>query len=128
MGVIYHRRDPHEHAARLHALTAPGGQVIVESLVVQDATPLIPADRYARMRNVWWLPTPERLAECVAQAGFIDAQVIDVTPTSPSEQRRTPWMTFDSLAEALDPSDPSRTVEGHPAPVRALVTARRPAN
>jgi tRNA (mo5U34)-methyltransferase len=35
-------------------------------------------------------------------------------------------MTFDSLGEALDPTDPRRTVEGHPAPVRAMVIGRRP--
>jgi tRNA (mo5U34)-methyltransferase len=33
-------------------------------------------------------------------------------------------MRFESLAEALDPRDPTRTVEGHPAPRRAVLLAR----
>jgi tRNA (mo5U34)-methyltransferase len=41
--------------------------------------------------------------------------------TTPEEQRATPWSTGHSLKESLDPNDPSRTVEGHPAPRRVLV-------
>ncbi|HAR31803.1 MAG TPA: tRNA 5-methoxyuridine(34)/uridine 5-oxyacetic acid(34) synthase CmoB, partial [Gammaproteobacteria bacterium] len=43
-----------------------------------------------------------------------------------SEQRRTAWMTFESLGEALDPDHPDRTIEGWQAPVRAIVLARKP--
>jgi tRNA (mo5U34)-methyltransferase len=32
-------------------------------------------------------------------------------------------MTFHSLANFLDPEDPTRTVEGYPAPRRAIFTA-----
>jgi len=39
------------------------------------------------------------------------------------EQRRTPWMTFHSLEEFLDPEDNTRTIEGFPAPRRAILTA-----
>ena len=42
------------------------------------------------------------------------------------EQRRTDWMRFESLRDFLDAEDPSRTVEGHPAPVRAVMLAERP--
>jgi tRNA (mo5U34)-methyltransferase len=35
-------------------------------------------------------------------------------------------MHFGSLADALDPTEPRRTVEGHPAPVRAIVAGRKP--
>ncbi|MDO9173610.1 MAG: DUF1698 domain-containing protein, partial [Actinomycetota bacterium] len=31
-----------------------------------------------------------------------------------------------SLADFLDPHDLSRTIEGHPAPVRAVVVATKP--
>jgi tRNA (mo5U34)-methyltransferase len=36
-------------------------------------------------------------------------------------------MTFESLTEALDPDDPNLTIEGWPAPQRAVVVSRRPA-
>lgn len=127
MGVIYHRRDPAAHLARLRDLLRPGGQLVLEGLVVEDpATPLLtPGNRYAKMRNVWSIPSPDRLVGWVEGAGFRDARVVDVTPTTAVEQRRTQWMRFESLADFLDAADPSRTVEGHPAPVRAVCVAVR---
>lgn len=126
MGVIYHRRNPEAHARELFAHVRPGGEVVVESLIVEGADPLIPGGRYARMRNVHVLPTARLLTGWLQGAGFVDARTVDVTATTTAEQRTTPWMRFESLAEALDGEDPSRTVEGHPAPVRAIVVARKP--
>ena len=60
------------------------------------------------------------------EAGLEDVRCIDQTPTTIEEQRSTPWMRFQSLEHALDPIDPSRTIEGHPAPVRAVVTGKKP--
>ena len=54
-------------------------------------------------------------------AGFTGVRLLDVSPTTVAEQRGTDWMRFDSLTQALDPEDPTRTVEGHPAPLRAAV-------
>jgi tRNA (mo5U34)-methyltransferase len=124
MGVIYHRRDPVEHAGRLFRHTRPGGQVVLESLVV-EGEPLRPPERYARMRNVWTIPTPALLADWLAQAGFDDVRVVDVTPTTTGEQHTTEWMRFESLADALSPGGET-TVEGLPAPVRAVAVARKP--
>ena len=85
-----------------------------------------PADRYARMRNVWLLPTIAELTTWLARTGYTDIEVIDKSITSIDEQRSTEWMNFESLAEALDPNDPMRTVEGWPAPHRVVVTATSP--
>lgn len=132
MGVIYHRRDPRAHVVRLHDCTRPGGRVLLESLIVEGTSPLHPArqpgsdHRYARMRNVHIVPTIEKLERWLRGAGFADVEVVDVSPTTQDEQRRTDWMSFESLAEALDPTDPTRTIEGYPAPVRASLIARRP--
>ena len=126
MGVIYHRRDPFAHLQKLYALTRPGGQTIVESLIVMDDASLHPAQRYARMRNVWWLPSVADLVDNMRSAGFTDVQCVDVSATTLDEQRTTEWMRFESLAAALDPDDPSLTVEGYPAPRRAIVVGNRP--
>jgi tRNA (mo5U34)-methyltransferase len=132
MGVIYHRKEPAEHAARLHSFTRPGGRVLLESLVVDADECLYPADetatgrRYARMRNVTVIPTVERMTDWLTTAGFEHIQLVDVTPTTIEEQRATDWMSFESLAESLDPTDPARTVEGYPAPMRAALLAHRP--
>ncbi|MFW6093497.1 MAG: tRNA 5-methoxyuridine(34)/uridine 5-oxyacetic acid(34) synthase CmoB [Pseudomonadota bacterium] len=125
LGVIYHRRDPQEHAARLFHHTRPGGQVVLESLVVEAPEPLRPDGRYARMRNVHVVPTPALMCSWLEDAGFADARVVDVARTTPAEQRSTDWMRFHSLTQALDESG-TRTVEGHPPPTRAVVVARRP--
>ena len=58
--------------------------------------------------------------------GFEDPEVIDVTITTTEEQRSTEWMQFHSLENFLDPDDSNKTIEGFPAPRRAIVTARVP--
>jgi len=132
MGVVYHRSDPAEHVSRLYRCTRPGGRVLLESLVVETPDSLHPGDfpeargRYARMRNVSIVPTIGRMTTWLAAAGFEEISIVDVSPTNIAEQRSTDWMTFESLAEALDPTDSSRTVEGFPAPIRAALLAHRP--
>jgi tRNA (mo5U34)-methyltransferase len=126
MGVVYHRRDPVAHVRALADCLRPGGQLVLESLVVTEGPDIIAPERYARMRNVHAVPTLASLAAYAERAGLTDVRVVDVTPTSTSEQRRTAWMTFESLGEALDPDHPDRTIEGWQAPVRAIVLARKP--
>lgn len=128
MGVLYHRKEPASHLERIHSLLKDGGTMVLETLVLpksREEDLLIPEDRYARMRNVWAVPGTDRLLRWVEGAGFERASLVDVTPTTVLEQRSTAWMTFDSLEQALDPSDHSKTVEGLPAPVRAIIIARR---
>ncbi len=137
MGVLYHRRDPLEHLSQLRALLRPGGRLVLETLVLPPSQAdeiLEPRPRYARMRNVWAIPGTARLLRWAGLAGFRGARVVDVTPTTPDEQRSTDWMQFESLADALDAlpgatadedNGAGRTVEGHPAPIRAIVIARR---
>lgn len=128
MGVLYHRRDASRHLERLHSLLRRGGTLVLETLVLPDAHSdevLQPKGRYARMRNVWAIPGCERLLRWAREAGFHEARVVDVSWTTTDEQRSTPWMTFESLDKALDPADVRLTVEGLPAPRRAVVIARR---
>ena len=127
MGVLYHRRDPHHHLERIRSLLKTDGTLVLETLVLPQDQPnsqLVPEGRYARMRNVWAIPGIRRLAGWVDQAGFSEVRVVDVTPTTTREQRTTRWMCFESLEQALDPDDDSLTVEGLPAPVRAVLIAR----
>jgi len=123
MGVLYHRRKPVEHLELLKNLTRPGGRVILETLVLEgdDKNLLKPSGRYARMRNVHAIPSLAVLREWLDEAGLPDAQVLDVSKTTTNEQRSTEWMNFESLRECLDMKNPSLTVEGHPAPIRAAL-------
>jgi len=126
MGILYHRRSPIDHLLELKSLLRNGGELILETLVVagDEQNCLMPHGRYAKMRNVWFIPSVEMLSLWLKRAGFKAIQVVDVTPTSIEEQRGTEWMIFESLANFLDPNDPTRTIEGHPTPVRAILTAK----
>ena len=87
---------------------------------------LVPGDRYAQMRNVYFIPSAEALKCWLEKCGFVDVKIADMCVTSLDEQRRTDWMTSESLAEFLDPNDRSKTIEGYPAPLRAVLTAKNP--
>ncbi len=128
MGVLYHRRSPIDHLSELRQTLRPGGQLVLETLYLPGAEAFArtPPDRYARMRNVWLLPTVAELTVWLERTGFRNIEVIDQSVTTVDEQRSTEWMRFESLAEALDPDDPTLTVEGWPAPHRVVFTATSP--
>lgn len=128
MGVLYHRASPFECLWRLKQQLACGGQLVLETLVVDgdETTALVPQDRYAMMNNVYFLPSVAALTVWLKKAGFVDVRCVDVSQTSSDEQRRTEWMQYHSLSDFLDARDPSRTVEGYPRPTRAVFVAQRP--
>lgn len=128
MGVLYHRPSPLEHLMQLKEALRPGGELVLETLVVEgDATTvLLPGERYAAMPNVYFLPSSAALCQWLERCGFHNVRVVDEAVTTTQEQRPTGWMTFQSLADFLAPDDPTRTREGYPAPRRAVVMANRP--
>jgi len=125
MGVLYHRKSPIEHIEQLKSLLRAGGELVIETLVVDGPEDgcLVPEGRYAKMRNVWNIPSVPTLEKWLTGCGLKQVRTVDVTTTSTAEQRATDWMTFESLPDFLDPADPTKTVEGHPAPKRAVVVA-----
>lgn len=128
MGVLYHRRSPIEHLEALWAKLRPGGQLVLETLVVNgdSSTVLVPPKRYAMMRNVWFLPALDALKLWLVKVGFTAVQIIDHSTTTIDEQRQTKWMQYHSLANFLDPNDSSLTIEQHPRPQRAILLAIKP--
>ena len=107
----------------------PGGELCLETLVIEGGAGqvLLPEGRYARMRNVWFLPTAAELLSWLKRCSFSNARVVDESDTSTEEQRSTEWMQFESLQQSLDSHNPALTVEGLPAPRRAVIIANRPA-
>jgi tRNA (mo5U34)-methyltransferase len=130
LGVLYHRRSPVDHITELLSFVRDGGEVILETLVVpgDKETILVPRDRYAKMANVWFLPSTAALENLLHRAGLVNIRTVDVNQTSTSEQRTTEWMDFQSLSDFLYPDDLSLTYEGYPAPRRAIVIANKPGN
>lgn len=126
MGVLYHVRSPMDHLLCLKQQLAPDGQLVLETLVVdgEEGYSLTPKERYARMGNVWFVPSVPTVSAWLHRCGFHDIRLVDVSVTGQSEQCRTDWMPFESLIDGLDPNDNSLTIEGLPAPRRAIVTAR----
>ena len=127
MGVLYHRRSPFEHLYRLKDCLRQGGELVIETLVIEgeEGMTLVPQGRYARMPNVWFLPSCDTLHEWLEKAGFKKISQVNVSKTSTDEQRTSEWMTFESLPEALDHDDPAITIEGYPAPMRAIFIAEK---
>lgn len=128
MGVLYHRRSPIDHLLELKGTLRKGGEVVLETLIVEGELgySLMPKDRYSVMRNVWFIPSIQTLELWLHRAGFIDIRCIESNRTTIDEQRSTDWMQFQSLKDFLDPDDPSRTLEGYPAPMRATFVATKP--
>lgn len=128
MGVLYHRRSPIDHIMDLKAQLLPGGELVLETLVVPESFGqlLVPEDRYAQMRNVWFLPSVSELEIWLRRCGFKNVRCVDLNQTSIEEQRSTEWMEWNSLESFLDPKDHSKTIEGYPAPLRAVMLCDKP--
>lgn len=127
MGVLYHRRSPLDHLLELRDALRPGGELVLETLVIDGplGAILMPEGRYAKMRNVWFIPSPPTLELWLQRCGFTNIRTVDVTTTSLDEQRSSDWMQFESLKDFLMTDDATRTGEGYPAPRRAIVIANR---
>ncbi|RMG34189.1 MAG: tRNA 5-methoxyuridine(34)/uridine 5-oxyacetic acid(34) synthase CmoB [Gammaproteobacteria bacterium] len=127
MGVLYHRRSPIDHLVELKQALRPGGELVLETLVIEGGPDkvLIPEGRYAKMRNVWFIPSVAALERWLRRCGYRNIRTISVCATSVEEQRTTEWMRFESLSDFLDPADSTRTIEGYPAPRRAVVLCNR---
>jgi len=126
MGVLYHRKSPIHHLKELANCLKSNGHLVIETLVVNgdESTCLIPTNRYAQMRNVWFLPSVEMLKIMLERSGFDNVQCIDLTETTIEEQRTTEWMKFHSLKQFLN-EDLNKTIEGYALPLRATLTAQK---
>jgi len=127
MGVLYHRRSPIDHIKQLMDCLVDGGELVLETLIIEgdENTVLVPKDRYASMRNVWFIPSIELLTRWCQRAGLNNIRVVDINQTSTEEQRATDWMNFHSLKDFLDPDNANKTIEGYPAPRRAILIAEK---
>lgn len=128
MGVLYHRRKPKEHLEELYQVLSNKGQLVLETLIIDTPESQIlklNGGRYAKMRNVHYIPSVMRLFEDMQQTGWENIQLVDTNQTSIKEQRVTSWIGEQSLLDFLDAKDKSRTIEGHPAPIRATIIATK---
>ncbi len=125
MGVLYHRPSPVEMLRDIHDSMRKGGELILENLILEtrENLCLFPKERYAKMRNVYFIPDLLVMESWLSRAGFKNIKCVDITRTDQDEQRKTRWIQTESLKDFLDPNDALKTVEGYPAPVRAIFLA-----
>jgi len=127
MGVLYHRKSPLDHLTQLKNQLVKGGELVLETLVVDGDvnTVLVPSDRYAKMKNVYFIPSVAALINWLEKVGFTNVRCVDVATTTLEEQRKTDWLENESLIDFLDPNDHSKTIEGYQAPTRAVILANK---
>ena len=130
MGVLYHQKSPLEHLMHGRDLLVKGGELILETIVLPPSFDkvtdcLVPEGRYAKMKNVNFIPSVPMLESWLRKARFREVSVLDLSKTSLEEQRSTDWMTFESLPQFLDEADRDLTTEGYPAPWRVVIKATK---
>jgi tRNA (mo5U34)-methyltransferase len=127
LGILYHRPSPIEALRDLHTALKPGACLIIESQAIPGADPvaLFPLQTYAKVPGTWFVPTAPCLRNWLTRAGFHDVHFFCEHPMSSEEQRPTPWMTFESYEDFIDKHNPTRTIEGYPAPLRIFFKANK---
>ena len=123
LGVIYHRSDPVKMLKELKSSLTPSGELFLDSLYLdmEGEFALTPKNSYAKMSNVYFIPTIKALQNWCERAKFREFEVIATNKTKISEQRKTEWIDGESLGDFLDPNDSTKTIEGYPAPKRVYI-------
>ncbi len=123
LGVIYHRSDPVAMLKTLKKGLKKGGEVFLDTFYIEGEEPvaLCPGESYSKIRNVHFVPTIAALENWAIKAGFKQFELLATKPTTFEEQRKTEWILGESLEDFLDPKDPTKTIEGYPAPMRVYV-------
>ncbi len=128
MGVLYHRKSPFEHLIKIRHLLKADGEFILETFIIEGEEKgrvLVPDNRYAKMNNVWFIPTIPTMLSWLKKAGFKNSKFVESGYTTIEEQRQTKWMQFESLSDFLDPQDSLKTIEGHQAPLRGIFICKK---
>ena len=127
LGVLYHRSDPIASLKSLNRALNKNGEIIVDSFMIdgEEEVCLVPKDRYAMIPNIYFIPTVNCFKNWLNRAGFVDIEVIEITTTDYKEQRVTPWTFGMSLDDFRDSEDPTKTIEGYPAPKRVYLIAKK---
>ncbi|TLE16209.1 tRNA 5-methoxyuridine(34)/uridine 5-oxyacetic acid(34) synthase CmoB [Helicobacter apodemus] len=126
LGVLYHKKSPLDCIKMIYNALKQGGEAIFDSIIIpgKEAICLCPKGSYAKMKNVYFIPTLSTFINWLEQCGFKEIKHIATLKTERLEQRKTPWSNKESLEDFLD-STFKQTVEGYPAPQRAYLKARK---
>lgn len=126
MGILYHHRDPIGQLFEMRKALKSKGTLILETIYLDQpgCYAMTPADRYAGMRNVWLLPTLDLLVLWLEKNKFTDIEIVSTQWGGVEEQRQSDFSSSKSYQDFIDPQNPSKTIEGHPAPKRVIIRAK----
>lgn len=125
MGVLYHQRSPFDHILNLKKQLVKNGELILETLVIKgnEKNVLVPETSYAKMNNIWFIPSYLALKKWIKKCGFKNVRIVNYSRTSTEEQKSTSWTNKRSLSKFLNPNNDQKTLEGYPSPFRAVIIA-----
>ncbi|NPA51255.1 MAG: tRNA 5-methoxyuridine(34)/uridine 5-oxyacetic acid(34) synthase CmoB [Epsilonproteobacteria bacterium] len=125
LGVLYHRRDPIGALKSLYKALRDKGELFLDTFMIDgdSEVALTPRDRYSKIPNIYFIPTKRALENWCLRAGFKSVEILAIKETTLDEQRKTSWISGESLDDFLDPNNPNLTVEGYPAPKRLYIRA-----
>jgi len=123
LGVLYHRSDPIVALKALKQSLKKGGELILDTFMIDGDEPvcLVPESTYSKISNIHFIPTITALENWCKKAGFECFELLDIVQTSSDEQRKTEWITGESLSDFINPDNPNETIEGYPAPKRIYI-------
>ena len=126
LGVLYHRSDPIAALKSLSRALRPDGEIILDTLIIDDEREiaLFPKESYAKMRNIYFIPSVSALRAWCYRARLELVEVLDMRQTTIDEQRKTEWIDSLSLDSFLA-EDLQTTIEGYPMPKRGYFRLKR---
>jgi len=126
LGVLYHRSDPISCLKTIYKSLNKNGTLIIDTLIIdgEEDVCLFPKERYAKMKNIYFIPTINALKNMLHRAKFTDIEVIEIIQTTNKEQRATKWIGTESLDDFIDKKT-NKTTEGYQLPTRAYLKCKK---
>jgi len=121
MGVLYHRRDPITTLKLLKQSLKKDGYLILDTLILEGTQEMVLSPlTYAKMSNVYFIPTLSALMNWIKRAKFKEVELIGKRYTTTNEQRKTEWINSQSLNDFLKNNE-KETIEGYQPPLRCYL-------
>lgn len=126
LGVLYHRSDPIKALKSLSQSLKDGGEIILDTLIIENdlEVSLTPKTSYAKMNNVYFIPSIAALRAWCFRANLELAEILSIKETTIQEQRKTSWIDTLSLDSFLN-TEGNLTIEGYPPPKRGYFKLKR---
>lgn len=126
LGVLYHRLSPIETLKQLYQSLNTNGEVILDTLIYEHELQicLCPSPSYAKMSNVYFIPSVAALKGWCERAKFTSFEILGFKATTTAEQAKSKWVDSQSLDGFLNATQ-TLTIEGYPPPLRGYFKIKK---